>query len=164
MFQLVKNVTCATPSLAFACVAAMSLQSFPALAAQVSGQFNATVTLVPAPAKPSVPVVPPVVTPVQPVIAPPGLPVSAFCTRDNLPNANGAVVTVVCTTGTVVGASTADNAFSLKNGGSYRYVTQVSPNADLNDTSSTFSGAGTTTAWRVVHHSGRDYLEMTLGW
>lgn len=164
MFKLLKNWMCATPAITFASVSALGLLSLPVLATQASGQFNVKVTLVPAPAKPSVPVVPPVVTPVQPVIAPPGLPVSAFCTRDNLPNANGAVVTVVCTTGTVVGASTADNTFSLANGGSYRYVTQVTPNADLNDTSSTFSGAGTTTAWRVVHHSGRDYLEMTLGW
>lgn len=164
MFQLLKNWMCATPNIAFACVAASGLLSFPSLAAQVNGQFNVTVTLIPAPAKPSTP---PIVTPGQPVIVPPGLPVSAFCKKDNLPNAHGAVVTVVCTTGAVVAiepGTTPGHAFTPMHGGSYRYVTQVNPSADVIDTSSTFSGAGTTTAWRVVHHSGRDYLEMTLGW
>lgn len=164
MFKLLTPNRWATKAVLMTTGILMGAWALPSVGGQsptANSSFAVTVKLTPAAA--TVPPASPV-APVAPVIVPPGLPVSAFCTRDNLPNANGAVVTVVCTTGTVVGASTADNTFSLANGGSYRYVTQVTPNADLNDTSSTFSGAGTTTSWRVVHHSGRDYLEMTLGW
>lgn len=97
---------------------------------------------------------------------PPGLPISAFCKKNNIPSGHGAVVTVVCTTGAVVAIEPGHDGqpFTPMHGGVYRYVTQVSPNGDLSDTVDAFSGAGTTTAWRVVKSADRDYLEMTLGW
>lgn len=125
-----------------------------------SSLFSVSVTLTPAP-----PTVPPV-TPVPPVIVPPGLPVSAFCTKNNVPSAHGALVTIVCATGAVVDIEpgTSGHPLNPMHGGAYRYVTHVSPTGELLDTVDAFSGAGTTTAWRVVHLAGRDYLEMTLGW
>jgi hypothetical protein len=123
--------------------------------------FTVSVTLIPAPVQtpPHVPAGPPMV--------PPGLPISAFCTKNNIPSAHGALVTIVCSTGAVVAiepSTTLGQALTPMHGGAYRYVTQVSPNGSLLDTADAFGGAGTTTAWRVVHSSDRDYLEMTLGW
>jgi hypothetical protein len=97
---------------------------------------------------------------------PPGLPISAFCKKNNIPSGHGAVVTVVCATGAVVAIEPGHTGqpFTPMHGGAYLYVTHVSPNGELSDTVDAFSGAGTTTAWRVVKSVDRDYLEMTLGW
>lgn len=145
-------------------MAAWALPSAAATAAHTANSlFAVSVTLTPAPAKaPTVPTVPPV----APVIVPPGLSVSAFCTKNNMPSAHGAIVTVVCSTGAVVDIEpgTAGQPFAPMHGGSYRYVTHVTPTGVLVDTSDAFSGAGTSTSWRVVHLTDRDYLEMTLGW
>lgn len=132
--------------------------------ASASSQFKVTVKLIPAVVTPSNPATPP--KPNTPVIIPPGIPVSAFCTKNNIPSAHGAIVTIVCATGAVVDiAPGKTGTFSTPtHGGAYRYVTHVTPTGALQDTVDPFGGAGTTTAWRVVHLSERDYLEMTLGW
>ena len=132
-----------------------------------SSQFNVKVKLIPAAVAPPVPPNPPnPPKPAGPPIIPPGIPVSAFCTKNNIPSAHGAIVTVVCTTGAVVDIEPGNNTSvsTPMHGGSYRYVTYVTPTGDLRDTADPFGGLGTTTAWRVVHSSERDYLEMTLGW
>lgn len=126
--------------------------------------FNVTVKLTPAPVT-----VPPANAPTAnapPAIVPPGLPVSAFCTKNNVPTAHGAIVTVVCTTGAVVDIEPGNTGQPLTpmHGGAYRYVTHVTPNGGLIDTLDTFGGAGTVTSWRVVDLTDRNYLEMTLGW
>ena len=159
MFQLPKSPLRATQAIALTCAALVGVWALPGAAGQASSLFNVSVTLIPAPV--TVPV-----TPAAPVIVPPGIPVSAFCTKDNLPSAHGAIVTVVCSTGAVVGIEPGRSGQPLTpmHGGAYRYVTHVYPNGALFDTVDAFSGAGTTTAWRVVHLTGRDYLEMTLGW
>lgn len=144
-----------------ACAILVGAWSMHSTAGSVSSSFKVTVTLIPAPVQPTP------VTPGKPVIVPPGLPISAFCTKNNIPSAHGAIVTVVCSTGTVVEiepGSSAGHPYTPMHGGSYRYVTHVMPNGNLADTADAFGGAGTTTAWRVVHSTGRDYLEMTLGW
>jgi hypothetical protein len=133
----------------------------PTFAGPSAGLFNVSVTI-----KPAAVQLPPL-TPAVPPSIPPGLQISAFCSRNNIPSAHGALVTIVCSTGAVVAiepSSTLGQAFTPMHGGAYRYVTQVSPNGTLLDTVDAFSGAGTTTAWRVVHSTDRDYLEMTLGW
>lgn len=165
MFQLPKSSLLATQAIALTCTALLGAWAMPCAAASistptVSSTFNVSVTLIPAPVQPTP------VTPGQPVIVPPGLPVSAFCIKDNLPSAHGAVVTVVCSTGVVVNIEPGRSGQPLTpmHGGAYRYVTHVTPNGALLNTADAFSGAGTTTAWRVVHLTGRDYLEMTLGW
>ena len=147
-----------------ACAMFVGTWSLHSTAGSVSSSFKVSVTLIPAPA-PAQPANP--ATPPKPVISPPGLPVSAFCTKNNIPSAHGAVVTVVCSTGVVVEiepGSHAGHPYTPMHGGAYRYVTHVTPNGALADTVDAFGGAGTTTAWRVVHLTGRDYLEMTLGW
>ena len=130
------------------------------MAHTANAAFSVSVAFTPAP-----PTVPPA-TPVGPVIVPPGLPVSAFCTKNNVPSAHGAIVTVVCSTGAVVDIEPGNTGQPLTpmHGGAYRYVTHVTPNGGLIDTLDTFGGAGTFTSWRVVHLADRDYLEMTLGW
>jgi hypothetical protein len=140
--------------------ASLGMWTFPGFAGQTNNGFLVSVQLIPAPQTP--PNVPPNVPP----IVPPGLPISAFCKKNNIPSAHGALVTVVCTTGAVVAIEPdhAGQPFTPMHGGAYRYVTNVTPNGDLSDTVDAFSGAGTTTAWRVVKSAGRDYLEMTLGW
>jgi hypothetical protein len=121
--------------------------SLPSVAGQLGSPFIVKVRLIPA--KP-----------------PPGLPISAFCKKNNIPSGHGAVVTVVCATGAVVAIEPghAGQPFTPMHGGAYLYVTHVNPNGELSDTVDAFSGAGTTTAWRVVKSMDRDYLEMTLGW
>ena len=105
-------------------------------------------------------------TPASKTPSPPGLPISAFCKKNNIPSGHGAVVTVVCTTGAVVAIEPGRDGqpFNPVHGGAYRYVANVSPNGDLSNTVDAFGGAGTTTAWRVVKSTNREYLEMTLGW
>lgn len=125
----------------------------PSVAGQLGGPFMVKVQLIPAIKSPP--------------NAPPGLPVSVFCKKSNIPSGHGAVVTVVCTVGVVVAIETGHDGgrpFTSVHGGAYLYVTRVTPNGDLSDTIDAFSGAGTTTAWRVVKSADRDYLEMTLGW
>lgn len=132
----------------------------PGFAGQTNNAFLVTVQLIPAPQSPVL------APPGTPPIVPPGLPISAFCQKNNIPSAHGALVTVVCTTGAVVAIEPDRDGqpFTPMHGGAYRYVTQVTPNGDLSDTLDAFGGAGTTTAWRLVKSSYRDYLEMTLGW
>lgn len=135
-----------------------------ATSSTTSSQFNVTVKLIPAAVTP--PTTPNPSKPATPPAIPAGLPVSAFCIKNNIPSAHGAIVTIVCTTGAVVDIEPGNNTSisTPTHGGSYRYVTHVSPTGALQDTVDPFGGAGTTTAWRVVHLSERDYLEMTLGW
>ena len=148
-------------ALLLAGAALLGMWSLPSTAAQVNALFNVSVTLIPAPVT-----TPPVVVPGAPIITPPGLPVSAFCTKNNLPNAHGAVVTVVCSTGAVVDINPGLNAHSQTpiHGGAYRYVTNVTHTGMQTVAENSFLGAGTTTAWRVVRLAERDYLELTLGW
>lgn len=153
-----RNLTSQTAKLTLAVF--LGMWTFPSFAGQTNNGFLVSVTLIPAPKAP------PVVPPNAPPIVPPGLPISAFCKKNNIPSAHGAVVTVVCTTGAVVAIEPGHDGqpFTPMHGGAYRYVTQVTPNGDLSDTVDAFGGAGTTTAWRVVKSTDRDYLEMTLGW
>lgn len=141
--------------------ALLGLWSLPSTGAQVNALFNVSVTLLPTPVS-----TPPVVVPGAPVITPPSLPLSAFCTKDNLPTARGAVVTVVCSTGAVVDINPGPNAHPQTpiHGGAYRYVTNVTHTGMQTDAENSFLGAGTTTAWRIVRLAERDYLEFTLGW
>lgn len=137
-----------------------SVLSFAGQANQLSSAFLVRVKFIPAPQSPVV------VPPGAPPIAPPGLPISAFCQKNNIPSAHGALVTVVCTTGVVVAIEPDHDGqpFTPMHGGAYRYVTHVTPSGDLSDTVNALGGAGTTTAWRVVKSTDREYLEMTLGW
>ena len=158
MFKLLTRPIGATQVVALALATFINAWSLPSLAAQATGQFVVSVKFIPAVVQT------PPVTPSVPVITqPPGLPVSAFCTKNNIPSAHGAIVTVVCSTGAVVDVDSG-HPYSPMLGGSYRYVTHVALNGTLADTVDAFGGAGTTTAWRLVKSSYRDYLEMTLGW
>lgn len=137
-----------------------SVLGFAGSANQISSAFLVSVKLISAPQSPVV------VPPGTPPIVPPGLPISAFCQKNNIPSAHGALVTVICTTGVVVAIEPDRDGqpFTPMHGGAYRYVTHVTPNGDLSDTVDALGGAGTTTAWRVVKSTNREYLEMTLGW
>ncbi len=161
MFKILTRPIGATQVVALALATFINAWSLPSLAGQATGQFVVSVKFIPAVVQT------PPVTPSVPVITqPPGLPISAFCTKNNLPNAHGAIVTVVCSTGAVVDINPGPNAHSQTpiHGGAYRYVTNVTHTGMQTVAENSFLGAGTTTAWRVVHLTGRDYLEMTLGW
>lgn len=147
MFTLKKYATSAQAATLIV-AAWLGAVSLPSVAGQLGGSFIVQVRLIPA------------------TKTPPGLSISAFCKKNNIPSGHGAVVTVVCTTGAVVAIEPGRDGqpFTPMHGGAYRYVTNITPNGDLSDTMDAFSGAGTTTAWRVVKSTDRDYLEMTLGW
>jgi hypothetical protein len=91
---------------------------------------------------------------------------SAFCRVRNMPGAYGAVVTVVCATGTVVeiGPPANQAAWEPIHGGAYRFLPPVSLAGVMSGDSDMSTGLGTVTSWRVFKVAGRDFLEMTVRW
>jgi len=91
---------------------------------------------------------------------------SAFCRVRNMPGSYGAVVTVVCSTGTVVEIGPpAEHASWLPiHGGSYRFLPPVSLAGVMSPGSDMDTGLGTVTSWRVFKVADRDFLEMTVRW
>jgi hypothetical protein len=127
----------------------MGLSASPGMAGQTSGQFNVTVTL----QSSNSPVVPK----------------SAFCTKGPDRSTHGAVVTIVCSTGVVVDISAPESAsvFSPIHGGAYRFnhlAEDQFPGLGLTGGINSYTGVGTTTAWRIVNLPEREYLEMLIGW
>lgn len=113
-------------------------------AGQTSGQFNVTVSLQSAGTAPE----------------------SAFCKTDPGGLAFGAVATIVCSTGAVVDIAPGRPGLPLSpmHGGAYRFVTEVWRSGNRFDVVDVSPGIGTTTMWRVVNLTNRDYLEMTVAW
>ena len=88
-----------------------------------------------------------------------------LCSSNTGVGAFGATVTVVCGTGIVTGLEAVATGLPRKptHGGAYRFLTRISSDS-LSGTVDTYTGAGTTTAYRIVSLAGRDYIEMTVGW
>lgn len=99
MFKLHTRPRRATQAVALTLATFICVLSLPCSSAQMAAQFTVAVNFIPVAVQ-----VPTPVTPVAPVavVVPPSLPVSAYCIKDNLPTAHGAVVTVVCSTGVVI--------------------------------------------------------------
>ncbi len=97
-------------------------------------------------------------------LPPPGE--SAFCRVRNMPGSYGAVVTIVCATGTVVEIGPPANHASWLpiHGGSYRFLPPVSLAGVMSPGSDMDTGLGTVTSWRVFKVADRDFLEMTVRW
>jgi hypothetical protein len=94
---------------------------------------------------------------------------SAFCRVGPGPSTFGAIVTIVCATGAVVGVEAPRMAvpWAPIHGGAYRF-TRLTGN-DLPGTPffggiDSYTGVGTVTSWRMVNLTDRDYLEMMFGW
>jgi hypothetical protein len=113
-------------------------------AGQANGQFNVTVNLQTAGTAPQ----------------------SAFCKTDPGGMAFGAVATIVCSTGVVVNIEPGRTGppLSPMHGGAYRFVTGVWRSGIRFDAEDGSAGSGTSTSWRMVNLSNRDYLEMTVAW
>jgi hypothetical protein len=90
---------------------------------------------------------------------------TGVCSSSNATGAFGATVTLVCGTGLVTGISAAGSAMSFVpvHGGAYRFLTHISGD-QLSATLDSYSGVGTSTAFRVVSVADRQYIEMTVGW
>lgn len=82
-----------------------------------------------------------------------------FCSSEVRPNASGATVTVVCSTGAIASLA-APARFTLAHGGTYQYLLQVSKGEPLVVDSEAGSGA----LWRLVKLGNQEYLELTLAW
>lgn len=123
----------------------LGFAAVPVNAAQLNGQFNVTVNLQSANS--------------------PTLPQSVFCRTSPGGLAFGAIVTVVCSTGTVVDISPSSTGmpWAPMHGGAYRYILPGRA-VDLPGTIDSYVGAGTTTSWRVIKLSNLDYLELMVGW
>ena len=92
---------------------------------------------------------------------------TGLCSSNTGVGAFGATVTVVCGTSIVTGLEAVATGMPRKptHGGAYRFLTRVSSdNINMSGTIDSYTGAGTSTAYRVVSLGGRDYIEMTVGW
>ena len=90
---------------------------------------------------------------------------TGLCSSNMGVGAFGATVTVVCGTGIVTGLEAVATGMprTPTHGGAYRFLTRVSSD-NLSGTVDSYTGAGTSTAYRLVSLAGRDYIEMTVGW
>ena len=90
---------------------------------------------------------------------------TGLCSSNTGVGAFGATVTVVCGTGIVTGLEAVATGMprTPTHGGAYRFLTRVSSD-NLSGTVDSYTGAGTSTAYRLVSLAGRDYIEMTVGW
>ena len=92
---------------------------------------------------------------------------TGLCSSNTGVGAFGATVTVVCGTGIVTDLEAAATGMPRKpiHGGAYRFLTRVSSdNLNMSGTIDSYTGAGTSTAYRFVSLDGRNYIEMTVGW
>ena len=92
---------------------------------------------------------------------------TGLCSSNTGVGAFGETVTVVCGTDIVTGLEAVATGMPRKptHGGAYRFLTRVSSdNINMSGTIDSYTGAGTSTAYRVVSLDGRDYIEMTVGW
>ncbi len=90
---------------------------------------------------------------------------TGLCSSNTGVGTFGATVTVVCGTGIVTGLEAVATGMPGKptHGGAYRFLTRVSSD-NMSRTVDSYTGAGTSTAYRIVSLAGRDYIEMTVGW
>ncbi len=93
----------------------------------------------------------------------PSAPVRVFCNSQAGAGSYGATVTVVCSTGSVVGIA-GPGSFTAINGGAYRYLLQVTRGNQTIGEIDTQTGTGTITGWQVVKLENQEYVELTLGW
>jgi hypothetical protein len=77
--------------------------------------------------------------------------------------AAGVTTTMVCDTRLTTAASPIASAaaFSSRLGGGYRFISYAS---GLPGSLDIYTGAGTSTAFRLVNWADREYIEMTVGW
>ena len=90
-------------------------------------------------------------------------PVRVFCTSSAGAGNYGATVTVVCSTGAVVGIA-GPESFRSVNGGAYRYLLQVKNGEQTVGEIDALTDSGTITGWKVVKLANQEYVELTLGW
>lgn len=90
-------------------------------------------------------------------------PVRVFCTSSAGAGNDGATVTVVCSTGAVVGI-TGPERFRSVNGGAYRYLLQVKNGEQAVGEIDALTDSGTLSGWKVVKLANQEYVELTLGW
>jgi hypothetical protein len=88
-------------------------------------------------------------------------PVRVFCTSSA--GSYGATVTVVCSTGAVVGVAGPDS-FRSVNGGAYRYLLQVKNGWQNVGEIDALTDSGTITGWKIIKLENLEYVELTLGW
>ena len=92
-----------------------------------------------------------------------------ICSRHTDPSTFGAIVNIVCATGTLVGLEAPKNAVAWTpvHGGAYRF-TRVSPDeirgVSYVQSTGSYTGIGTVTSWRMVSLADREYLEMLIDW
>jgi hypothetical protein len=90
-------------------------------------------------------------------------PVRIFCNSPVGTGSYGATVTVVCSTGAIVGIA-GPGSFTSAHGGAYRYVLQVKRGEQIVGEIDTRMGTGTITGLQVLKLANQEYVELTLGW
>ncbi len=90
---------------------------------------------------------------------------TGLCSSNTGVGAFGATVTVVCTTGAVVGLEATGKGMPWLpvHGGAYRFLTSVS-SENQSGTVDSYTGIGTSATFRVVNSTDQEYTEMTIGW
>lgn len=90
-------------------------------------------------------------------------PARVFCNSNVGTGSFGATVTVVCSTGAIVGI-TGPDSFRPSHGGAYRYLLQVKPDEQLAGAIDALTGIENFAAWQLVKVGNQEYVELTLGW
>ena len=90
---------------------------------------------------------------------------TGLCRRNTGIGTFGATVTVVCTTGAVLGLEAMGKGMPWLpvHGGAYRFLTHVS-GKNQSGTVDSDTGAGTSAAFRVVSLTDQEYTELTISW
>ena len=90
---------------------------------------------------------------------------TGLCSSNTGAGTFGATVTVVCGTTVVTGLEAVGMGMPWKptHGGAFRFLTRVSSDS-MSGTVDSYTGAGTSTAYKIVSLAGREYIEMTVGW
>jgi hypothetical protein len=93
-----------------------------------------------------------------------GVPNSGLCRSSTQVGTFGDAVTVICSSGEIVGLSSDATVLPVIQAGTYRFVILTPSSAESLGKVNTYAGLGPVSSWHKVNVAGLDYLELTISW